>query len=125
MPNITFSSPAMRKDVTVYTPAGAVHSILQLARQHRIPLPFECGEGNCGSCVIKVTPLGSGPAHAAHLTEGEKATLLAEGFVTKPQLRAIEDTDMPPPIRLGCQYIPVEDDVLVEFTGDAGVPVRA
>lgn len=125
MPNITFSSPLMHKDVTVYTPAGGVHSILQLAKQHKIPLPFECGDGNCVSCVIKVTNLSDDKAHAMHLTEKEKATLLAEGFLTKAQLREIEESDMPPSIRLSCQFIPAENDVLVEFSGDAGVPVAA
>jgi ferredoxin len=124
MPNITFSSPLMHKDVTVYAPAGGVHSILQLAKMHKVPLPFECGDGNCGSCVIKVTNLSPGHDHAQHLTEKEKATLLAEGFVSRATLREIEDTDMPPSIRLSCQYIPVENDILIEFSGDAGVPFR-
>jgi ferredoxin len=125
MPNITFSSPLMHKDLTVYTPAGGIHSILQLAKQHKVPLPFECGDGNCASCVIKVTNLSDGHEHAMHLTEKEKATLLAEGFLTKAQLREIEDTDLPPTYRLACQYVPAENDVLVAFSGDAGVPVAA
>jgi ferredoxin len=121
MPNITFSSPRMHRDLTVYTPAGGVHSILQLAKLHKVPLPFECGDGNCASCVIEVTNLADGHEHAQHLTEKEKATLLSLGFLNKDQLREIEESDMPPSLRLACQFIPLENDVLVKFSGDAGI----
>ena len=36
MANVTFSSPRMKKDVTVYA--------------HNIPLDSECENGECGSC---------------------------------------------------------------------------
>ena len=52
---ITFSSP-MHKDKTVYAVAGShTQTILSLAKEHHIPTDFGCQEGNCGTCLVKVS----------------------------------------------------------------------
>ena len=52
---ITFSSP-MHKDKTVYAVAGShTQTILALAKEHHIPIDFGCQEGNCGTCLVKVS----------------------------------------------------------------------
>ena len=38
MANVTFSSPAMQKDITVYATAGDCRTILYLAKEHKIPI---------------------------------------------------------------------------------------
>lgn len=121
MPNITFSSPILPKDDTVYVKTGARNTILKFAKENKIALPFECEDGNCGSCLVHVTILGDKKAHAQHLTEKEKATLMAEGFLSKEQIKKIENNDMPPPYRLACQFFPLDEDVLIRFSGEPGV----
>ena len=89
MPNVTFSSPKQKKDVTVYAVAGNRSTILGLAKEHKIPVDFECQDGNCGSCAVEVLHLGNKQPMAAHLTEKEKTALVPfflEGVGGVPEL---------------------------------------
>lgn len=121
MANVTFSGVNMEKDITIYAVAGDTGTILALAKKNDIPIPFQCQDGNCGSCLIKVTYLGDNKPMAIHLTEKEKVTLSQNGKLTKAQLEDAVVSDMPPPFRLACQYIVRHEDVLVEFSGEPGV----
>ena len=115
MANITFSSPALKKDVTVYAVAGDRRSLLSVAQEHQVPIHYECQDGECGSCAVQVLPLsGKGPK-GVHLTEKEKTVLLLSGKVTKDELEQIEVTDVAPNWRLACQYMILDDDILVKF----------
>lgn len=40
MANVTFSSPVMAKDVTVYAVAGDRGTLLAVAKAHKIPFPL-------------------------------------------------------------------------------------
>lgn len=115
MANITFSSPAMKKDVTVYAVAGDCSTLLALAQEHQLPIHFECQDGECGSCTVQVTSIGSKSPMAVHLTEKEKTVLTLAGKLTRQQCEQIEVTDTAPMWRLACQCIVRDEDVLVEF----------
>lgn len=115
MANITFSSPALKKDVTVYAVAGDRRTILALAQEHKLPIHFECQDGECGSCTVQVTPIGSKSPMAVHLTEKEKTVLTLAGKLTRQQCEQIEVTDTAPMWRLACQYIVRDEDILVQF----------
>jgi len=119
MANVTFSSPLLPKDITVYAVAGDRKTILALAEKHKIKIPFECRDGECGSCLIEVTPLDNSTMGVA-LTEKEKALLRSLGKITKEEIARAETDDIPPKRRLACQYIVRDQDVLVEFTGVPG-----
>lgn len=121
MATICFSSPLMEKDITVYAVAGDTHSVLKLAKKNKIPLPFECEDGECGSCVIKVTSLDNKPRMAHSLSDKERSTLVAEGLITKQELKDAEVNDRPPAYRLACQFIPRDENILVQFSGEPGV----
>jgi ferredoxin len=123
MANITFSGPTMPKSVTVYAVAGANGTLLAVAKENKIEIPFQCQDGECGSCLIKVTHLGDNKPKAIHLTDKEKLTLSVNGKLSKELLAEAEVNDMPPPYRLACQYIVRDEDILVEFTGEAGVEI--
>jgi Ferredoxin len=121
MANITFSSPLLPKDITVYAVAGDTHTLLKVAQKNKIPLPFECEDGQCGSCVMEVQELSDKPFMAQSLTEKERATLLAAGKLTKGQIEEAVVNDRPPPVRLACQFIVRHEDILVRFSGEPGV----
>ena len=123
MANVTFSSPVLDKDVTVYAVAGDTKTLLALAKKHEIPIPCQCQDGECGSCLIKVTHLGNKAPLGIHLTDKEKLTLSVNGKMTKEQLANAETNDMPPTYRLACQYIVRDEDILVEFSGEPGVEI--
>ncbi len=119
MANVTFSSPLMSKNVTVYAVAGDCKTILAVAEKNKIKIPFECRDGECGSCLIEVTPLTDGTMGAA-LTEKEKLRLRQLGKITKEEIARAEVDDIMPRYRLACQYIVRHQDILVEFTGVPG-----
>jgi ferredoxin len=115
MANVTFSSPAMKKDVTVYATAGDCHTLLAVARKNNIPIHFECENGECGSCAVEVTVLANAQPMGMHLTEKEKTVLRLAGKITHEQIKQAEVTDLPPPWRLACQFIVRNEDILVRF----------
>jgi rubrerythrin/ferredoxin len=124
MANITFRSPVLAKDVTVYAVAGARGSLLALAKAHRIPIPFDCGDGECGSCLIEVTRLGEGEKMGVNMQEKEKEMLRQLGKITPAEVENAEVHDVPSRYRLACQYIVRNEDILVRFDGDETLPAK-
>ncbi len=115
MANVTFSSPRMKKDLTVYATAGDTQTLLKVAQQHKVPVDFECQNGECGSCAVEVQILANKAPMAVALTEKEKVALKLAGKITKQQIEAAEVNDVPPPYRLACQCIVRNEDILVKF----------
>ncbi len=115
MANVTFSSPKMTKDLTVYATAGDRHALLAVAKANKVPVDFECENGECGSCAVKVTVLANKQPIGMHLTEKEKTVLKLSGKITAEQIQRAETDDEPPPWRLACQYIVRDEDILVSF----------
>ncbi|MEM8554218.1 MAG: 2Fe-2S iron-sulfur cluster binding domain-containing protein [Pseudomonadota bacterium] len=120
MANITFSSPLMSRDKTVYAVAGDTKTILALAEEHDIAIPFECKDGNCGSCLIEVTPLEDKPRMGMALTEKEKARLKELNVLTAAEIENAEVNDLPPRHRLACQFVARHEDVRISFNGTPG-----
>lgn len=120
MANVTFTSPSLRRDKTVYAIAGNTKTILGLAEEHHIPIPFECRDGNCGSCLIEVIYLDDKGRMAIALTEKEKARLKEIKKLTAAEIAEAEVNDMPPRYRLACQYIVRDEDIVIRFTGEPG-----
>ena len=113
MSNVTFSSPSMARDVTVYAVAGDRGTILSVAKAHKIPIPFDCQDGECGSCLVEVKHLDPTQKYAIALTEKEKEGLRTLGKITKEEIHDAEVNDMPPRYRLACQCFVRNEDILV------------
>lgn len=111
---INFSSPNY-KDKTVYAVAGShTETVLKIARANKIPIDFNCENGECGSCVIRVSGVDK-PRMGYHLTEKEKNVLQEIGKLTKDDLEKLIVDDLPSEWRLACQFITRDEDVLVEY----------
>ncbi|MGF7177027.1 2Fe-2S iron-sulfur cluster-binding protein [Azospirillum doebereinerae] len=121
MANVTFSGPTLPKDLTVYAIAGDTGTLLALAKANDIPIPFQCQDGECGSCLVKVTYLDNKAPMAVDLTEKEKVTLSVNGKLTRSLLAAAETDHRPPPYRLACQFIVRDENIRIEFSGEPGV----
>ena len=97
MTNVTFSSPVMARDITVYAIAGDRGTILAVAKSHNVPIPFDCQDGECGSCLVEVKHLATDkPKYGIALTEKEKEMLRQLGKITPEELYNAETNDMPP-----------------------------
>ena len=115
MANVTFTSPRMSKDLTVYAVAGDTKTLLSVAQSNKVPLDFECENGECGSCQVQVSVLSSKAPYGVALTEKEKTVLRFAGKITTEQIAEAETKDVPPPWRLACQFIVRHEDILVRF----------
>lgn len=115
MPLITFTNPDY-KDKTVYAVAGSfTETVLKIAKTNKIPINFDCGDGDCGSCVIHVKYIGANEPMGYHLEEKEKKVLRELGKISKAELEKMIVDDLPSKWRLACQFIPRDEDVVVEY----------
>lgn len=115
MPNITFSNEEY-KDKTVYAVAGShTETILKIAKANKIPIDFSCEDGECGTCLIKVTRLSKKGPMGGPLTEKEKNVLLEMRKITNEEIERMAVDDLPTSNRLACQMIVRDEDLLVEY----------
>ena len=113
---VTFSS-LNYKDKTVYAVAGShTETILKIAKANKIPVPFDCGDGECGSCAVRVTSVDRKPVRMGEdMTEKEKKLLLEIGKITNADLERTIVDDIPTEWRLACQMIVRDEDILVQY----------
>lgn len=120
MATIYFSSPLMAHNKKVLAVAGKRTSLLGVAKEQSIKIPFECEDGKCGSCLVKVTHLDGERIKAMSLTDKERGVLKSIGKLPKSEEERAAVRDLPPTYRLACQTIVTDEDLLVEFTGEPG-----
>ena len=117
---IYFSSPVMGKNKKVEAVAGKRTTLLGVAKENKIKIPFECEDGECGSCLVKVTHLDGERVKGVMLTDKERNVLKSIGKLSKHDEERANVRDIPPTFRLACQTIVTDEDLLVEFTGEPG-----
>ena len=119
MPNVTFTSP-MHKDKTVYAVTGShKQTILQLAKENHIPIDFNCENGECGTCLVKVTPVNKNKLHGGPLTDREITVLKELGKISQSDVEKMIVDDIPPnEWRLACQLILRDEDIIVEYPSE-------
>ncbi|ACR11604.1 2Fe-2S iron-sulfur cluster-binding protein [Teredinibacter turnerae] len=115
MPDILFSHPSY-KNKTVYATAGShTETVLQIARENKIPINFKCQDGKCGKCLVKVTSLADKERMAGPLTDKERSVLVELGKLTQEQIDTMLVDDFPCEWRLACQIIVRDEDLMVEY----------
>ena len=107
--NITFSSE-LHKDKTVYAIAGSHRqTLLELAKEYHVPIDFSCGDGECGTCLVKVASIDPASNNryghmGGALNHREVAVLKEMGKITQEQIDQMYVDDLPPTKwRLACQ----------------------
>ena len=113
---VTFSSPEY-KDKTVYAVAGShTETLLKLAKENKVPVHFDCQDGECGHCVVRVTSVDTKSQRmGATLTEKEKVVLRQLGKISQEEIDRMAVDDLPSEWRLACQMIVRDEDILVEY----------
>lgn len=113
---VTFTSPEYR-DKTVYAVAGShTQTVLKLALENKIPINFSCEDGECGTCVVKVSSIDKKHQRmGGPLTEKEKTVLKQLGKVSAEELEQMIVDDLPSEWRLACQMIVRDEDIRVEY----------
>ncbi|MBB4304376.1 ferredoxin [Rhodobium orientis] len=116
MPKIIFQHPDF-DEFEVYAPATShKRTVLSLAQEYKVPIMFDCQDGECGSCVVHVTDIDGGPTHMGeHMTEKEKTVLREIGKISKDELEKIVVNDMASEWRLACQMIVRDEDIRITY----------
>jgi ferredoxin len=101
---IRFEFDGISKTVAVPAARGLPPTLLEVARDHQIPLLFNCEVGACGACIVEIETIAGNPGE---MSEAEAFFLAAIGN---------GDGDGGSGARLACQYRPASDeDVCVRF----------
>jgi ferredoxin len=113
---ITFTNPEY-KDKTVYAVAGShTETVLKIAKMNRLPISFDCQDGECGSCLVRVTGVANRSARmGGPLTSKEIEVLRQLGKISQEDIDTMAVNDLPTEWRLACQMIPRDEDILVEY----------
>ncbi len=112
---VTFSNPDY-KDKTVYAVAGShTETLLKIAKENKIPVQFDCQDGECGHCLVRVTSVDEKDRMGDFLTDKEQTVLKELGKLTQDQIARLHVEDMPSEWRLACQMIVRDEDVRVEY----------
>ncbi len=120
MATVYFSSPIMPRNIKVEATAGKRTTLLGVAKDNDIKIPFECEDGRCGSCLVQVTHLDGFRVKGMKLTDKERSVLKSLGKITEREEEKQDVHDLPPHYRLACQTVITDEDLLVDFTGDPG-----
>lgn len=100
--------------------AGKRTTLLGVAKENNVKIPFECGDGKCGSCLVKVTHLDGFRVKGMALTDKERNVLKSIGKLPVNEEERAAVRDIPPTYRLACQTIVTDEDLLIDFTGEPG-----
>ncbi|MFM8444294.1 MAG: 2Fe-2S iron-sulfur cluster-binding protein [Methylococcus sp.] len=115
---VTFSSPGYR-DKTIYAVAGShTQSLLKLALENKIPIRFECQDGECGTCLVRVTSVDKKERMGGPLTAKEVSVLRSLGKLSEQDVETMAVTDLPTEWRLACQMIVRDEDIVVNYGAD-------
>lgn len=112
---ITFTSPEY-KDKTVYAVAGShTQTLLKLALENKVPINFSCEDGECGTCLVRVSSVDKKDRMGGPLTDKEINVLQQLGKITREQVEKMAVDDLPTEWRLACQMVVRDEDVVVAY----------
>jgi ferredoxin len=90
--------------------------VLKIARENKIPINFECEDGECGTCAVQVSSVDNKRQRmGGPLTDKEKKVLKEIGKLTSEEIAQMEVDDLPSIWRLACQMIVRDEDILVQY----------
>ena len=99
------------------SPAATSQTILELAKENHIPIDFSCGDGECGTCLVRVIHTNKHQANSAIRSPSAKSRCCRDlGKITKAQIEQMAVNDSVPPnggwpARWCCD----DEDILVEY----------
>ena len=116
MGTIRFVAPGFSETIRLDAGQCAGRTLLAIARDHGIPILFNCEAGGCGACIVHVEVCGKDPD--PELTFEEAFFLQAIGKLREGLEAGRADGRRR--FRLACQYAVGEEDIIVDFTNEFG-----
>lgn len=120
MATIRFLSPGLDVFVCCEVPDGERRTILSVAQQHEIPLPFRCAAGECTACLVHVETHAAGARPVSQPADKEQSLLLAMYLLSPQDIEDARKRGVSPDVRLACQYAVKDEDLTVFFEPAGG-----
>jgi ferredoxin len=120
MTTIRFTSLGVDTKVTVDVGEGERRTVLSIAKEHGIPIPYRCETGDCSTCLVHVETLSGGRRSVARLTEKERSLLQAMYLLNQQDIEDAERRGVSPDVRLACHYAVRDEEIVVFFESNAG-----
>jgi ferredoxin len=86
--------------------------LVRLAKEKGVPLPLECEDGQCGSCLIRVENIAN-EEPTSYMEDMELDKLVELGAITAKEAHTCQQFTISPKVRLACQML-VKGDILVK-----------
>jgi ferredoxin len=115
MATIRFYSPDIDRTISIDVREGEKRTLLSIAKQHGIPVPFRCEAGECTACVVHVDTRSVGSRAVAQLTDKERSLLQSVYLLNPNDIEEAELRGRSPDVRLACQYEIGDEDIAVFF----------
>lgn len=111
---IRFVAPGFSETIRLDAARRPRPTLLAVAREHGIPVLFNCEAGGCAACIVHVEPATARVLPA--LTVEEEFLLRAMGRLESGL--ETDSTSQRPRFRLACQYVVGDEDIVVDFTNE-------
>lgn len=106
--NVTF------EDVGITVPAGT--RLIEVSEKVGAGITYSCRDGECDTCLIKVTNVTRKVPMGGPLTDREITVLKDLGKITRDQIEAMKvDDTVHTSWRLACQMVLRDEDIVVEY----------
>lgn len=86
--------------------------LVTLAKTHGVPLPLDCQDGQCGSCLVRVESLAD-EEPTSYMEDMELDKLVELGAITQKEASTCQQFTVAPKVRLACQTL-IKGDILVK-----------
>jgi len=86
--------------------------LVRLAKEKGVPLPLECEDGQCGSCLVSVESIES-EEPTSYMEDMELDKLVELGAITAKEANSCQQFTVAPKVRLACQML-VKGDILIK-----------
>lgn len=101
--------------VRVDVSEGEKRTLLSVARDGGVPLPFRCEVGECTACLVHVDTLLVGHRPVQPLTDKESSLLQSIYLLSAHDIEEAERRGVSPDVRLACQYEVGDEEISVFF----------
>lgn len=117
MATVRFLSPTFDRVVTIAVPPGEARTLLAVARENDVAIPYSCETGECSACLVHVETRDPGLRPVAPLAGREASLLTSMCYLTDSEIAVAASQGVSPNVRLACQY-ELQDETIDVFIDD-------
>ena len=115
MATVRFLSSGVDVTIRCDVQEGERRTVLSIARENGVPLPFRCQVGEYTACLVHVDTQSIGCRSIVRPSEKELALLRDTYILNEHDIEDAEKRGVSPDARLACQYELADEEITVFF----------